>query len=158
MGGRQLKRAPAIVHRHRVRHPRARERPDTAEDARSIARLVGFARVGASVLFEQDSAGPVAFTAAVQQRFGLRSDEAEALIDALEAEIREESSTLSLELPLGFSHARVQEEARALARSRQGRARRTRRALPVGRTVVLEELTPDVLAGREAGDDRVDDA
>jgi hypothetical protein len=80
---------------------------EAAEDARAIARLVGFARVGASVLFEQDPGGLVAFAAGVQQRFGLSSDDAQALIDALEAEIREESSSLSLDLPRGLVRARA---------------------------------------------------
>ena len=41
--------------------------------------------------------------------------------------------------------------------ARSGRTRRHRPS-PVGRPVVLQELAPDVLAGVEAGDDRVDDA
>jgi diguanylate cyclase (GGDEF)-like protein len=90
------------------------ERLDSAAaDQRELAELIGLALQATSMFFSEDSASRLAaFGEQAEQLYGLGRDDIDALVETLEAEIRETAEVLALDLPPGFSYEALIDEAR----------------------------------------------
>jgi diguanylate cyclase (GGDEF)-like protein len=85
------------------------------DETRRVAAIVGLARLGAAIVFEQDHQVSIArFAVEAQRRYNLSPAEIEAVIAGIEAESRESAASLALELPSGVSYQLLREQARDL--------------------------------------------
>jgi diguanylate cyclase (GGDEF)-like protein len=125
---------------------------EAPEEAGRIAGVVGLAQLGAAILFADDASGPIVrFAEEAERRFGLSSDDVEALIAGLEEECGEAASMLSLELPSGVSYQALLEQARNLMVSMSVDA--MLRLDETSRTIAVLEREKEELAERTRTDE-----